>query len=465
MRSKRRLGLKDFDPCTILLNNDLSAGIPGILEDLHEQYLLPPLHAGWSVRRKSNHFQSYEEVSKRFGKLLGIDPWLINPMFNKCGEVNFAEGTGMDCLTTNVDALLTKIRRKYKEYGINEKPFVVVKADNGTYGMGIMTVRDVKDLDELNRRTRNKMSVIKDGQAVSEVIIQEGVLTNERINDAVAEPVVYMMDRYVVGGFYRVHAERGIDENLNAPGASFVPLAFAESTRLPQPGRKARRQRAQPLLHVRRDRPPGHAGRQLRTGSHRSRRRGLRLDASWRRVVALLRCNMRRFPTGRGRTIAIPKLTTPPACGRQDGGSFVQSSKSSLAALTLGAIGVVYGDIGTSVLYAVKEVFGSGHVPFTTGQRLRHPVHLLLDADGDRLAQVRDAGAARRQQRRRRPDRHAGAGLAGGQGQAASCGAGCWWSASSAPACSMATASSRRRSRCCRRSRAWRWCRPPSSTT
>jgi KUP system potassium uptake protein len=43
----------------------------------------------------------------------------------------------------------------------------------------------------------------------------------------------------------------------------------------------------------------------------------------------------------------------------------VQNSKSSLAALTLAAIGVVYGDIGTSVLYAVKEVFGSGHVAFT----------------------------------------------------------------------------------------------------
>jgi KUP system potassium uptake protein len=43
----------------------------------------------------------------------------------------------------------------------------------------------------------------------------------------------------------------------------------------------------------------------------------------------------------------------------------VQSSKSSLAALTLGAIGVVYGDIGTSVLYAMKEVFAGGHVPFT----------------------------------------------------------------------------------------------------
>jgi glutamate--cysteine ligase len=238
IRNKGRLGLKGFDPCTILLNNDLSAGIPGILEDLHEQFLLPPLHAGWTIRRKSKHFQCYEEVAKRFGKLLGIDPWLINPMFNRCGEVDFTESRGLDCLIGNVDALLGKIRRKYKEYGIKEKPFVVVKADNGTYGMGIMTVRDAKELAELNRRTRNKMSVIKDGQAVSEVIIQEGVLTYERMHDAVAEPVVYMMDRYVVGGFYRIHAERGVDENLNAPGASFVPLAFEQSAHLPQPGAK-----------------------------------------------------------------------------------------------------------------------------------------------------------------------------------------------------------------------------------
>ncbi|HSV57639.1 MAG TPA: potassium transporter Kup [Variovorax sp.] len=45
----------------------------------------------------------------------------------------------------------------------------------------------------------------------------------------------------------------------------------------------------------------------------------------------------------------------------------MQRTQSSIAALTLGAIGVVYGDIGTSVLYALKEVFGSGHVPFTVG--------------------------------------------------------------------------------------------------
>ena len=40
-------------------------------------------------------------------------------------------------------------------------------------------------------------------------------------------------------------------------------------------------------------------------------------------------------------------------------------SASSLSALTLGAVGVVYGDIGTSPLYALKEVFAHGHVPLT----------------------------------------------------------------------------------------------------
>ena len=239
VRTQRRLMLKHFDPCTILLNNDLSAGVPGILEDLHEQFLLPPLHAGWATRRKHQHFKAYEEVAKRFGKLLDMDPWLINPMFNQCGEVNFNQAAGLDCLRTNVDALLNKIRRKYKEYGITDKPFVVIKADNAIDTLHrVLTVRDVKDLDQLSDQAKADMTGRDSEQPVSEVIIQEGVLTNERINAAVAEPVVYMMDRYVVGGFYRVHAQRRQDENLTAPGSSFVPLAFEQSTQWPQPGAK-----------------------------------------------------------------------------------------------------------------------------------------------------------------------------------------------------------------------------------
>ena len=234
VRTKRRLGIKNFDPCTILLNNDLSAGAPGILEDLHEQYLLPPVHAGWSVRRKSNHFRSYEEVSKRFGKLLGIDPWLINPMSSRAEGVNLGEGVGVDVVTSHVDAMLTKVRRKYKEYGINEKPFVIVKADSGPGGTSVMTVRDAKEVQALAQHAHSRTSSAGNGPALDDLIIQEGVLTNERVHEGVAEPVVYMMDRYFVGGFYRVHADRGSDESLKSPAASFVPLAFSDSSHLPQ---------------------------------------------------------------------------------------------------------------------------------------------------------------------------------------------------------------------------------------
>ncbi len=231
-RARGRLGLKDFDPCTILLNDELARGVPQMLKNLHQQYLLPPLHAGASVRRKSLHLRNYEEVAKKFAKLLGMDPWLINPMSAHCGEVDFARPDGLECVQGQAETLLAKVRRKYKEYGINEKPFVVVKTDCGEGGGGLVTVRDTKDLDQAARRAADRL-----GRA-AEVIIQEGVPTYERIHDAVAEPVVYMMDRYVVGGFYRVHAERGADEALDVPGSSYVPLAFAESHHLPRPGAK-----------------------------------------------------------------------------------------------------------------------------------------------------------------------------------------------------------------------------------
>ena len=144
-----------------------------------------------------------------------------------------SERSGEECLAANVDALLYRIRAKYKEYGITDQPFVIVKADAGTYGMGIMTVHDASEVKGLNRKQRNKMAVGKEGLQVHEVIIQEGVPTCERVDEAVAEPVVYMIDHYVVGGFYRLNAKRGIDENLNAPGMQFKPLAFETGCTLP----------------------------------------------------------------------------------------------------------------------------------------------------------------------------------------------------------------------------------------
>jgi glutamate--cysteine ligase len=110
---------------------------------------------------------------------------------------------------------------------------VIVKPDAGTYGTSILTIKDSSEIKDLSQAQRDKMTVIKDGKEVTDFIIQEGVPTFESIKDAVAEPVVYMIDRYVVGGFYRVHAERGIDQNLKSPGSQYVPLAFAQQHAVP----------------------------------------------------------------------------------------------------------------------------------------------------------------------------------------------------------------------------------------
>ncbi|SFP61423.1 glutamate--cysteine ligase [Nitrosomonas cryotolerans] len=232
IRKNNRLSVNNFDPCAILLNNDLSTGIPSILQNL-DQVVIPPTHAGWATRRKSKHFLAYDNVAQEFANLIDIDPWLINPLFSSCGKINFHEKQGEDCVASATNEILSNLQEKYTQYGVKEKPFVIIKADSGTYGMGIMTVKDGADIYALNRKQRNKMAVVKEGLPVSNVLVQEGVYTFESINQAVAEPVIYMIDHYVVGGFYRVHTGRGVDENLNAPGMHFVPLAFETTCQSP----------------------------------------------------------------------------------------------------------------------------------------------------------------------------------------------------------------------------------------
>jgi glutamate--cysteine ligase len=190
--------------------------------------VLPPQALGWHARLKSHHFGFYREVARDFGEVAGIDSWLVDPLFRNCGQINFLKREGEECLVSNVELLLEDIKAKYKQYDIKEEPFVIVKADAGTYGMGVMTVKSVDDVREMNRKARTHMASAKEGRDVTGAIIQEGVYTFETWGPEhhTAEPVVYMIDRFVVGGFYRVNEKRGNQENLNSPGMSFKPLAF-----------------------------------------------------------------------------------------------------------------------------------------------------------------------------------------------------------------------------------------------
>ncbi|MFZ8943479.1 MAG: glutamate--cysteine ligase [Methylophilaceae bacterium] len=225
-----------FRPCAVLLNNDLSAGVPEILKDI-EQTIIPSINASWKTRRKSSHFKFYDSVAEEFAEFVNCDPWLINSYFTSQKEINFHKRIGEEALVTNVSNILEKIKKKYLQYQIKHEPYVVIKADAGTYGMGIMIAKNADDVKNLNRKKRNKMSVIKDGNEVTEVIIQEGIHSEETINGAVTEPVVYTIDQFVIGGFYRVHTNKEKDENLNSPGMHFIPQPFETSCLMPDQGR------------------------------------------------------------------------------------------------------------------------------------------------------------------------------------------------------------------------------------
>lgn len=232
VRRGNRVGVDDFFPCALLLNNDLSSGRPSILEDI-EQTLLPPLDLGWANRYKTQHFNHYSQVTKAFAELIDIDPWLITPESVQCGPIDFKNSVGLEGLAATVNKVLENTANYYHQHDIDCKPYVIVKSDSGTYGMAIMSVQTADDVLSLNRRQRNRMTSAKEGLAVDQMLVQEGVYTFEKVNDAVAEPVVYMIHNHVIGGFYRIHTDKTATDNLNSPGMHFEPMSFEQSGILP----------------------------------------------------------------------------------------------------------------------------------------------------------------------------------------------------------------------------------------
>jgi glutamate--cysteine ligase len=224
MRDKNTLSTQDgFVPELILLNNDLTSGLPDVLRGL-TQRIQPRPSLGWHRRRKSIHFDAYDKLAQEFAQAFDLDPWLITTETHKCGLVNFGDRKGLDCVAVAVEKVLHKIRVHYRHYGITSEPYVFVKSDAGTYGMGIMTAKSGDEVVEMNKKVRNKMNTIKEGTQSTEVIIQEGVPTIDTVEGFAAEPMMYLVDGYAVGGAYRVNRERDAQGNLNATGMYFAGM-------------------------------------------------------------------------------------------------------------------------------------------------------------------------------------------------------------------------------------------------
>jgi glutamate--cysteine ligase len=223
----------DFNPELILLNNDLAEGIPALLQGV-KQTLLPPMGLGWHQRLKSQHFKQYSQVCRRFANHFSLETWTFNPLFSCCTEVDFMSRKGESCLSTQTTRLLQVISEQYQQRGILDKPYIVIKADSGSYGMGVLTVDSLEKILHLSRRKRSHMMRTKGNRPIQQVILQEGIPSTTLWQSQVAEPVIYLLGTEVVGGFYRTHAARGPQENLNIPGMQLPSFTFGRTNQLSQ---------------------------------------------------------------------------------------------------------------------------------------------------------------------------------------------------------------------------------------
>ncbi|MBI4042104.1 MAG: glutamate--cysteine ligase [Deltaproteobacteria bacterium] len=214
-------------PQLVILNNDLSSGIPPIL-DPSPLPVLPQTALGWHRRRKIDHIREYEAVSAQFCQLLGLDPWLLNCVTESVDEVDFMSKGGMEKIADAVSSVLKKAGKKYDAYGVEAEPFVMVKNNGGTYGMGVLSVKSPQEMLDLNRSQREKMCRGKGGVNVTSVIVQEGIPSIFRSEAAVAEPVIYCVGGKPAGAFIRAHGGKTEKDNLNARGMTFKPVCLHE---------------------------------------------------------------------------------------------------------------------------------------------------------------------------------------------------------------------------------------------
>lgn len=215
--------VQGFVPDLIILNNDLTSGIPEILQNISTP-ITPSPQLGWYQRTKSNHFSIYNNLAEEFAALLEIDPWLISSLHRACHDVDFKEHLGVECLAKHVDWMLVNLKEKYNQHGLKEKPYCYIKADNGTYGMAVMPIFETQEILELNKKERNKMNSLKESVHNTMVMVQEGIMTADKINDQIAEPMIYMIGGHVVGNLFRVNDQRNELNSLNSAGMVFHDL-------------------------------------------------------------------------------------------------------------------------------------------------------------------------------------------------------------------------------------------------
>jgi glutamate--cysteine ligase len=213
----------NWTPDLIILNCDLGAGIPEILKQV-SQPIIPSPTMGWHTRSKYNHFAAFDKLIKAFAQFAEIDEWLLSTYFALADKVNFKERIGFDNLANQVELVLKLTKEKYQQYGIKETPHVFVKADRGTFGTGIIIVKDGEEILNINKKKRHSMHVINHGIINSRLLIQEGVPTIFN-HHGTAEYIYYLIGSQPCFRVIRQNSNKDNFGNLNSPGMLLYPDA------------------------------------------------------------------------------------------------------------------------------------------------------------------------------------------------------------------------------------------------
>ena len=131
-------------------------------------------------------------------------------------------------LAEHCDNVLQGLEKSYSKMGINQKPYLFVKNNSGTYGLGVTKVESAEEVLSWNYKTRKKMKAVKGGGSISEVIIQEGISTYITSEELTAEPTIYLVGNQLAGGFLRAHSKKGALDSLNSPGAVYKRLCVTD---------------------------------------------------------------------------------------------------------------------------------------------------------------------------------------------------------------------------------------------
>lgn len=216
----------DFEADLVISNNDFSKAYDQWIETC-KVAINPSYELGWHVRKKSQFFEGYNRLANEFAQIIGEDPRIFS-IKTEAVEFDISSELSRKFLADRVDEVIAQLRESYCQLGWAQAPYVFVKNNSGTYGLGVTQVASGQEILSWSYKDRKKMKAVKGGGRMSEVIIQEGIPTALLSGEASAEPALYMIGHQLAGGFLRTHGAKNNLESLNSPGAVFQRLCVSD---------------------------------------------------------------------------------------------------------------------------------------------------------------------------------------------------------------------------------------------